>query len=346
MEETVNFCTLFDSNYIDRALLMYESLMRSCGNAALYVIAFDYKCETVLRELGLSNMIIIGYDDFEDNTLIEAKANRSIKSFFWTCSCYSIRYIMKRFNLNECTYIDADMYFYCSPRPAIERFIDSTKDVAIISHRFSNHIENNYTSRLYGKYCVEFNSFKNTVNGMRVLDWWIERCLEFCPDQAVDGLFGDQKYLEKFEDLFDGIYIYQDFGLGIAPWNIDDYIRNGELIENRNTHECGKIVFYHFHSLDIYEDGTSNIKVFIRPGKHDRKLIEQIYRPYIKSLIDKRLYLRDHYKLFDYCNREFKTVRVKSEEIKIFLTCEPNFYFLIRKIWRYLVHKTKDYITV
>ena len=340
----MDFCTLFDSNYIDRVLVMYDSLEGVCSDVTLYVIAFDRMCYESLTELAPPHMVVIPYDEFEDDVLRTVKADRSRREYLWTCSGYSIRYIMKRFDLSHITYVDSDLYFYVSPDHVIQKFLDSGCDAAIVSHRFSDHPENTYTARVCGQYCVEFNSFRNTENGMKILDWWIDRCIECCPQVPTDGLFGDQKYLDRFPDMFDGVYVYEDFGLGIAPWNVDDYVKSGKNgIRNRYTGESGSLVFYHFHSLDVYEDGGSNIRVFVRPGKHDAELVESLYKPYMKRLMEKRLFLRERFGLFGLDDNGTEG-RLKDGEIKAFLTCEPNLWFLIRKIWRYLLYKKKDYM--
>lgn len=347
----MNLCTLFDSNYIDRALVMYESLVKLCDSFTLYVIAFDKMCYNALVQLNLTNMIITSYDEFEDDTLRKAKADRSPREFLWTCSGYSIRYIMNRFALTDLTYIDSDLYFYSSPEHPLRKFLESDCDAAIISHRYSKHPENVYNAKMFGQYCVQFNSFKNTPNGLKILNWWIEKCIECCTEKATGELFGDQKYIDHFTVLFDKIYVYKDFGMGIAPWNIDEYtgITNAPaeestlLLRNKRTGESGKLIFYHFHSLDIFPDGSSNIRVFIRPGHHDRALIETLYRPYIQKVNTKREFLKHRYGLF---SPKDPTRRVLHEgELALFLTCEPSLYFLIRKIWRYILHKKKDYLS-
>lgn len=341
----MNFCTLFDSSYLDRFLVMYDSLMRTCRGARIFVIAFDISCRDVLLDMALPGVVVISYHEFEDDILKEAKNNRSSREFFWTCGAYTIRYVIDRFQLPHVTYLDADLCFYDSPEQAVKAFLDSGCDVAIISHRFSKHPENNHYEQMFGKYCVEFNTFKNTPNARKVLDWWIDRCLEKCPEVPSDEAFGDQKYLDRFNSLFSGIYTYEDFGLGVAPWNIDDYVKDGPLIRKRHSDESGKLIFFHFHSLDLFPGGSSNIRVFVRPGKHDGTLVYELYEPYISQIFEKRVMLYEKYGLFD-PDKLPKQVIAKDGEIKQFLTCEPNLWFLIRKIWRYLRYKKMDYINV
>ena len=42
------FCTLFDSNYIDKGLVLYDSMVRTMPEFKLYAFAFDKKCEDIL----------------------------------------------------------------------------------------------------------------------------------------------------------------------------------------------------------------------------------------------------------------------------------------------------------
>ena len=44
------FCTLFDSNYIDKGLVLYDSMVRTMPEFKLYAFAFDKKCEDILEK--------------------------------------------------------------------------------------------------------------------------------------------------------------------------------------------------------------------------------------------------------------------------------------------------------
>ena len=60
------FCTLFDSNYLSRGLVMYESLKKNLDNFHLYIFAFDNLCFEILNNLKPSNTTIISLEEFED----------------------------------------------------------------------------------------------------------------------------------------------------------------------------------------------------------------------------------------------------------------------------------------
>ena len=50
----LNFCTLFDSNYLLKGLSLYESLVKQCkSDFHLYVFLFDDKSYDIMKKLNL-----------------------------------------------------------------------------------------------------------------------------------------------------------------------------------------------------------------------------------------------------------------------------------------------------
>lgn len=345
MKEIINFCTLFDSNYLDRGLVMYESLKAVMNNFRLYVIAFDQRCGEILLDRKPDNMEVIPYESFEDDTLREAKANRSPKEYIWTCSGYSIRYVLENYHVSQCTYIDADMFFFRTPEGLLEDMAGANADVGIIAHGFGNHPEYRLMEKRTGRYCVQFNTFLNNENGRRVLDWWIRQCLNCCTGMPDGVHFGDQKYLDEFTERFSGIYEQADFGAGVAPWNLDRFVMadRGRIRERRGE-ESRPLIFVHYHSLEFIGQDRVNINVFIRPGRHDRKLVYSLYVPYVKKLAAARKMLTETYGVSWSSKEGYIAKEDRGALMKDFLTSEPNLWFLIRKIWRFLRYKKYDFI--
>jgi hypothetical protein len=59
--------------------------------------------------------------------------------------------------------------------------------------------------------------------GMAVLNWWRDRCIEWCYARSEEGKFGDQKYLDDWTTRFDSVHVLEHLGGGIAPWNVQQY---------------------------------------------------------------------------------------------------------------------------
>ncbi|GAB4278752.1 MAG: glycosyl transferase [Candidatus Rifleibacteriota bacterium] len=261
-----NFCTLFNSNYLTRGLAMYESLKKHAGNFRLFIFAFDDLCCKLLKELNLESVEVISLKEFENEALLKVKPARSAAEYCWTCTPATIKYCIETFNLDNCTYVDADLYFYSDPAVLIEEM--GQKSVLLTEHRYTPKYDCTKNS---GIYCVQFMTFKNDQNGMKALNWWYEACLDWCYARVEDGKFGDQKYLDDWTERFAGVHVLQHKGGGVAPWNIQQF---DVFAPDFN------LVFYHFHDLKFLE----NEKIDLGRYKLRKEEIEKLYIPYLKHL--------------------------------------------------------------
>ena len=261
-----NYCTLFDSNYLTRGLAMYESLKKYCDEFHLYIYAFDDKCYDLLLVLGLEHATIISLSEFESEQLLMVKDDRTVAEYCWTCTPFIIKYSLDVYHLECCTYLDADLYFFGSPSVLIDEMQGAS--VLITEHRYTEKYDSSETS---GVYCVQFMVFNNNENGLRVLNWWKDACLDWCYARYEDGKFGDQKYLDDWVDRFEGVHVLQNLGGGVAPWNIQQY----DLAD-----DSFNIIFYHFHDLKF--DRIDRVDL----GGYDLSMadISMLYKPYVEHL--------------------------------------------------------------
>ena len=197
---------------------MYLSLKKYCPDCHLYIFAFDDLALDVLRKLNLESTTIISLKEFEDVELLKIKPTRTTSEYCWTCASSSILYVIEKFNLPMCTYLDADLLFFNNPRMLTDELGDNS--ISLSLHRFDPAHDK---SAISGKYCVQFVTFKNDERGMEALRWWRNACLDWCYARTEDGKFGDQKYLDDWTERFQGVYVINNLGAGIAPWNISRY---------------------------------------------------------------------------------------------------------------------------
>lgn len=294
-----NYCTLFDSYYLDRGLALYHSLEKVAKDFHLYIFAFDKESYNILSSLKLSNAVIVSEEKILDEELTEIKEKRKRAEYCWTCTPIIIEYVLEKFQVEECTYIDADMYFYKEPEILIDELKKNNASIGIIGHRFPKSFTTEKRERLYGKYCVEFNTFFNNDTGKEVLRWWKNKCIESCTMDLYQESFGDQKYLEQWEERFNGVYELKNLGAGVAPWNITDYRLEAfkdDIIrmKYRKNIEC-ELIFYHFQGLRMINNRESHIAVYNEVGRMDYKLIEYIYMKYVEELYHIRQYLKEKY---------------------------------------------------
>lgn len=291
---TTVLCTLYNSLYLDKGLVLYDSLCDCAKDFKLYVLCMDDKCYDVLTDLKQEHHIPVRLSDFEegDEALLAAKANRPMGEYCWTCSSSFIRYVLKHYNEDSCTYIDADMYFYNDPKILIEEMLAAGKSVMVVPHRFCKEKENQAATA--GLYCVEFNTFLNNSDSLKVLEYWRDRCLETVM-QSDDGIhYGDQKYLEELVRAYNNVHVCENLGAGVAPWNIYSYspgTKENVLYYNPSK-TSSQLIFYHFQSIAYIFRRL--IDVSLR-NTVDHRFVGMLYRPYLKRIDNRKQFLLENY---------------------------------------------------
>lgn len=280
----MNYVTLYDSSYLSRGVAMYRSLCRcSLKTFHMYVLALDAVTSKYWKDQRKEDITVFDIKDMEQYypVLEHLARERSHAEFCWTCSAFSVQYVIRRYKVSSCIYLDADIYFYSNPERLIVPLVNES--VLITEH---NYTPNQDMSRQSGKFCVQFMFFKNNADGREVLEWWRARCEEECTHDEERGLCGDQKYLDDWESRFEGkVYACRDIGCGVAPWNLQRYelriIDNEFYVKDNLTKMEKPVVFFHFHGLK-----QLNKMVWkMCPYYVGKNYMQLIYTPYIKELL-------------------------------------------------------------
>ena len=310
------FCTLFDSNYLDKGLALYKSLKSHTKTFKIYILTMDEKSNDILNSLHLENVVIIELFSFIKKMKLEkAYKNRTKAEFCWTCTSHLIDYVLTIFNEKICTYIDSDLYFYSDPSCLIDEI--GKKTVQIVEHRFTNSLSDKFALQTSGKYCVQFNTFKNEKNALDLLRWWEAKCIESCSQSGKDGVMGEQYYLNGWEK-YNFVSILKNLGGGVAPWNIGQYrlvnkVNDAFFLKKRSI--VFKLVFYHFHNISYLSKTKANIAVFHRRLRTDKKLVEKIYFPYLTELNQIKRFLNKEYGFYPMITKHpgFKNTNNKTK---------------------------------
>ncbi len=285
-----NYVTIFNLNYLNRGLLLHKSLMAVAKNFDLYVICFDDATYNILKELNYNNLIPISLKEFEDEELLKIKPTRTAAEYCWTCSSASIWFCIKTFKLENCAYLDADMYFYSDPLKIWNE--NPNASVFITLHNYSPTYNQSKES---GRFCVQFVGFKNTTESLKVLEEWRNNCINWCFNRIEDGKFGDQKYLDEWPEKYKEVHIVKDITAGLAPWNVDQFkITNTQSVINKRDKEESVPIFFHFHGLKVYQENVvsyTSHRYFL-----SKDVQNKIYLPYVKSLLVMDEFLRKIFK--------------------------------------------------
>jgi hypothetical protein len=276
----LHFCTYFNRGYLPYGMALYRSLCAHAHDFRLYVVCFDDWTFDVLKNLDPGRICAIRIESVEnaDPALLAVKASRTPAEYFFTCTPSLPLYVMDHFdNVDMVTYLDSDLFFFGNPSSVYEEL--GSKSILIVGHRFPERLRHLERSGIYN---VGLLVFRNDVNGRESLDWWRERCLEWCYERVEPNRFADQKYLDDWPTRFGGVVVSQNPGLGVGPWNVSRYRIQASsaevLVDDR------PLIFFHFTMLyrvtsRIYYLSLDEYDAVLSPVVKDR-----IYAPYIRHI--------------------------------------------------------------
>lgn len=274
LSNMMNFCTYFDSNYLHKGLALYLSLEKVTKDFHLYVMAYDKECYDKLKEIGFSHMTVELWDDWESEEIKAVKGDRSRAEYCWTCGPSIIYHFLEEYKLSDITYLDSDLFFVGDPQIAFDEIGD--KSVAITEQRVSED-----RAQQVGRYCVQFMYFKNDEEGLAALTWWRDACIEWCYQRFEGDRYGDQKYLDRFPERYKSLCIFQNMGVGIAPWNTYNYRYTAtHVIDGDKQYPS---VFFHMHGLTFSaKDSVLNVDSINYDMRGES--LKYFYQPYAELM--------------------------------------------------------------
>jgi hypothetical protein len=243
-----HFCTYFDSNYLVRGLTAFRSLQASGCDFRLHVLALDQRAADAIRRLAEPNLEVVGLAELEswDPRLLAAKANRGVVEYYFTLSPGLPLYLFeKHAAIDLVTYIDADLFFYRSPEPLFVEL--GPRSILITEHHYPERLRDH---EKYGRYNVQYQSFRRDDVARACLERWHEQCVDWCYDRVEPGRYADQKYLDEWPERYgSALVVSTNKAAGVAPWNWSavGLARDGggALVGNE------PLLFYHFHGVKL-----------------------------------------------------------------------------------------------
>ncbi len=281
-----HFCTYFDRNYLTRGLALYDSLKKHCSDPFVFwVLCFDQETFEILETLALPEMRLISEQLFLDGDveLQRAKQDRTRTEFFWTCTPSLPLFLLCHHpEIDLITYLDADLYFFSDLAPIFQEL--GSGSILLSEHRFPPALER---LKAFGIYNVGLLAFRRDENGLNALQWWRERCIEWCYNRLEDGRMGDQKYLDDWTTRFQNVVVLTHPGCGLAPWNV---LRYSLKFQDNQIYAGGQpLVFYHFHRFHevrswVYAPGIDIYLELVGGAAVDSAVLMRIYAHYCKRL--------------------------------------------------------------
>ena len=275
-------CTLFNCLYLPLGIALYRSIARTVsGEFTLYVLCMDDFTLAALRTFDLPNLRPIALAEIENDALKAVREKRTIGEYCWTCTTPLLRHVIAQQPPDAVvSYVDADIRFFSDPSIVLAEM--GKGSIYVHEHDFApEHAE---LQMISGRFNVGLVAFRNNEESRTCLEKWSAQCLDECVIDPAAGLCGDQGYMDEWPDLYPGLVISGNSGIGLAPWNISKY----KLASPRDgvTVDGNPVVFYHYHSLRMMRPrlGFKPVATAVGNYRFDSKIVDTIYRPYAREI--------------------------------------------------------------
>lgn len=265
------FCTIFDKKYLYQGVALYNSLKRFAGDFTLYTLCMDSTTYAVMMKMRTIDLIAINIDELitPETSLIRECTTHG--QFCWACQPFICQFILDKFNVDMVTYLEADSLFFSDPEVLFEELGGAS--VSISPHNYSPQFDNSAGA---GRFCTQFNTFRNNKAAREVLDFWKSWCSRY--DKNAPSFYPGQICLDYWPERFNCVRIIRHLGAGVAPWNIQRF--KFEIINSVPHVDNLPIVFYHYHQYGRYKNGTHELGGYPLP----KKVIDSVYKTYVSAL--------------------------------------------------------------
>lgn len=283
-----HFCTYCDQGYVARLLCLHASLQEQGEPFRLWVLCLDEATERIVASRRDPSLVAIPWAELlaADPPYATVRSTRSRVEFYFTTTPVLVRHCFEREpSAGRVTYLDADLFFF-GPSSAVFTQ-QGAASVGLVPHRFLPRLA---ARANHGTYNVGWVSFRRDASGLACVEWWRERCLEWCFDRVEDGRFADQGYLDEFPRKFEGVTVLADPGVNAAPWNVRTDRVTQE--QGRAYVEGRRLLFYHFQGVrevapGWFDPGLRPYRQNLTPALRD-----SIYLPYLRRVAREQARLR------------------------------------------------------
>jgi hypothetical protein len=265
------YCTLFDKNYLYQALALHRSLVRHAGDFRLYGLCMDSTAYALLEKMKAASLIPVHVDELIDARVSQVRQRTTHGQFCWVCQPLVCEFVLDRFGADMVTYLEADSMFFSDPEVLFTELGD--RSVSLVPHNYSAEFDNSATA---GRFCIQFNAFRNDAVARRVLAYWKESSFKY--DKSAPVAYPGQTCLDDWPMRFEGVAVLDHHGAGVAPWNVRGY--ELRMRNSGPTVDGVPVVFYHYHQYARHKNGAHDLGSYpLNP-----KIVDYFYRPYVSEI--------------------------------------------------------------
>ena len=276
---TIHFVTYFTSEFVTIGIASVARFLRFHPNSLGNIFTFDEPTSDILRKR-FANAGVNIINVFQSES-IASKYNSLLTDRNDLEVITSLKPLFIRLSLQELADNDQLIYFdpdvmHFSHTPSL-----SSKSVLV----FKQIGLSSASAKKFGEFNAGLVLLKKDQTSLTLLRDWEEKCYAWCKLQELDGLYGDQKYLDSFKNI-PGFGYQESFQNNLSA---RAFTSNQEIRLSKNSSgfvliNDQALVSFHFHGIRLKEDKI--LTGFNRFGRiHSKvKLFLYIYVPILHEI--------------------------------------------------------------
>lgn len=258
----INIATLFDKNYLIRSVAFYQALSKTGGDYTYWFLCLDDESEAMMKKLSLPSVNILREVDLADEELLLTRNNRTFAEFVFTCKSALMNFVISQLKDGEkMAFSDNDVVYFNSPSSLFEKMEIGSYSIGVVPHRFPKAQQ--FMNDKVGRFNAGLVYFIADQNSRECIAEWRRQCIEWCYLKYEKDRFGDQLYMNKWPDRFQGLYIIPDKGINVGSWSLPNF--NLEEIDSKYFVDKEPLTCYHFHRIRFFleNDKAKPLPIYI-----------------------------------------------------------------------------------
>lgn len=239
--------SLFSREYTLQGTVMISSFLHYHPGAIVKILALDMETNRFLKSyFGNQIEVVCLSENSELNeAFIAFSRNRTAAEAIFTLKVHWINRILRlSSDGKKILYADSDLYFLAR----IQDFDTSNWSILLSPHNFPPERTYLNSGGLYNAGCVGIHA---NTESRKLISWWEERVTEYCGLSKVGGLYADQKYLDFFSRIGNGVKAFSHGATNVGMWQVCSsrrlkMVRGSFFIGNETVNS------FHFHGLRIF----------------------------------------------------------------------------------------------
>ena len=264
--------TSITANYIPKARVLAHSIKRHYIGCQFHLILCDHIPESIhINDEPFDSIITIAelpIPNFKSWLL-----KHSVVEMCTAVKGIAFQEIFRRYQCEKVIYLDPDIVVFDDLRRLSEKL--DRHSVLLTPHQTAPEasteavVDNEICSLRHGVFNLGFLGVCNSQEGKRFLEWWSQRCQDFCYDDIPNGLFTDQRWADLIPAFFTDYHILRDAIYNVSTWNLTHRVATGNL-ETGILINNQALSFYHFSGFDSGAQETMLMKY----GSHSPVLFD------------------------------------------------------------------------